>query len=496
MKIKSRLKEIIQRKDCWLEILAFLYLVAVAFIVVMKSPLNPWSNGVATTDSSVFKYMAQVMSEGGMPYKDAFDHKGPLLYVINYIGNSISYYRGVWLIEFAFMILSVWALYKISRLFCGRFFSCFLVTAVMCPITEYFRGGNLTEEYAMPFIAVALFIFIDYFVNNRVNKLRLIICGVCFGAVLMLRANMVSVWMVFCIAVLVLSLKVEKKIPWKFLLYFMIGVAVVVIPLLVWLIGGGAFSYFINDYWIFNFKYCSDDGRANPYNRYMSIMQWISGNLYLISTASMVYLIKKREHLFFNITYLIYTIITLLLISMSGMAYGHYGMILIPMFIYPLAKTSDCMLNKEKSAGTLTVFAILLLLVIFPSWRNNIDNAANAMHSPNKAVAMSSETRELIEVIQENTSEEEKIQVIGNYNFIYVLSERLAASRYSYQVPIAGVDEGIRKEFFEDMKHYRPKMVVVQDYMNAEYNSLFVNADAYELLLVADEKVALYRLKE
>lgn len=54
--------------------LTVIFLVMAAFIVVMQSPLNYWSNNPSGTDSSVFKYVALVMSKGGMPYKDAFDH--------------------------------------------------------------------------------------------------------------------------------------------------------------------------------------------------------------------------------------------------------------------------------------------------------------------------------------------------------------------------------------------------------------------------------------
>lgn len=90
------------------KIFIILLLTFISFILVMQSTLNYWTNGMSGPDSSVFKYMALVISKGGMPYKDAFDHKGPLLYIINYIGQLISYYRGVWVIECLSMLTYIY----------------------------------------------------------------------------------------------------------------------------------------------------------------------------------------------------------------------------------------------------------------------------------------------------------------------------------------------------------------------------------------------------
>ncbi len=45
---------------------------------------------VLLTDSSAFLYIGSQMSVGKVPYLDLFDHKGPLLYVINVIPFLLS----------------------------------------------------------------------------------------------------------------------------------------------------------------------------------------------------------------------------------------------------------------------------------------------------------------------------------------------------------------------------------------------------------------------
>ena len=62
----------------------------------------PWTSLPTRTDSSVFLYIGKQMHAGKVPYVDLFDHKGPLLYLIQYLGFSIwkdSVAGGVWILE-------------------------------------------------------------------------------------------------------------------------------------------------------------------------------------------------------------------------------------------------------------------------------------------------------------------------------------------------------------------------------------------------------------
>lgn len=56
----------------------------------MQSPLNPISKAETGPDSAVFIYGANRIREGDILYKDFFDHKGPILYLIEVIALSIT----------------------------------------------------------------------------------------------------------------------------------------------------------------------------------------------------------------------------------------------------------------------------------------------------------------------------------------------------------------------------------------------------------------------
>ncbi len=131
-----------------------------AFLFLLNSPLHPWRCAPTGTDSSVFKTVAFMMDMGYMPYKDSFDHKGPLLYVINYWGQLVAYYRGVWVFEAASMTLTIFMLYKIARLKARVFPSTMIVLTAISMLFGFFEQGNFTEEYAMPFIAIGIYFFL------------------------------------------------------------------------------------------------------------------------------------------------------------------------------------------------------------------------------------------------------------------------------------------------------------------------------------------------
>ena len=75
-----------------------------------------WLDSDAGTDQSVFQTVALMMQKGYMPYLDSFDHKGPLIYLINYWGMMINKRHGIWIIEFIAIWITYAALYKIARL--------------------------------------------------------------------------------------------------------------------------------------------------------------------------------------------------------------------------------------------------------------------------------------------------------------------------------------------------------------------------------------------
>ena len=455
------------------------------FLIMMYSKQSPWRKAESWTDSSVFKYVALVMSKGGMPYADAFDHKGPVLYLLNLLGMQFGYMRGIWLVEFVWMFGTLAAMYKTARLFCGRVTSCIAVLISSRWIFDYFQYGNFTEEYAMFPISVATFIFLDYMLNDKVNRFRVMICGLSFATVFLLRANMIGLWIAFCVAVFIkLVVTKEFKKLWEFILYFVIGMGILMVPICIWLAVNGAFEEFIQAYFVFNLTYSTElGGRALTKAKWNSFMHFFNQEIVLWAVMILLYLCVKGKKKLVAVTYLSYVFLMFLLMCMSGMQYGHYGMTLVPALIYPVSYLLGEVEDTYKKKGNPLILALVmyfLAALVMPTWLNACNNAVQVRENQENS-SYTAVVRKLLTMIDEFTEEDEPISVYGNWNIVYVLSKRTSASVYSYQFPIGTIDTTIMDRYFEEIRANNPKMMIIQEGRMTEQMKLFLEEYDYGL---------------
>ncbi|MDE6277888.1 MAG: hypothetical protein K2M06_07250 [Muribaculaceae bacterium] len=144
------------------------------------------------SDTLVFEIMGKGWNAGFVPYRDFFDHKGPVLYLIQALGYSLLPGKlGVFLLEWLFAVVSFEILYR-----CGRILGCpvvlnlFAVGVAMIFWAFTIELGNTTEEWSMPFEVLSLYLVLRYLkgVSSRIAVPALII-GLCFGFVAMVRLN-------------------------------------------------------------------------------------------------------------------------------------------------------------------------------------------------------------------------------------------------------------------------------------------------------------------
>ena len=467
-----------------------------SFIFSMMCANTLWYKGNTGTDSSVFMYVARVILNGGMPYLDTFDHKGPLIYLINILGLLISEYRGIYLIELLTIFITFLFIYKIARLKCNKKISLLILFLTSSALFKYFDWGNYTEEYALPFITISIYIFADYFLNKKIDIFRIIVCGFSFGSVCLLRPNMISVWVIMCIGVLIESIKFKKiKELSKFILYFLIGTFIIILPIVIWLISRGAFADFIDNYIIFNKVYSSNLSRSVMLAaREKVYMYFIGDTLLLFSIFIMTYL-YVREKKFFDKLFIVYLFINVLFICVSGRLYVHYGMIIIPSLVYPLSCLLKELYNEKRDhIFSLCIISYLLITIAIPPYILAV-NKGFTDYSKKTQEFFNKSDMNIIEMVKNNTSLQDKIIVCGNNDIIYNLSNRFAASRYSFQIS-AEIDELKNKEFYDELNKNLPKIIVLPtDYFDYDKMLKFIYDHEYkELSHNGEEKIKVYKI--
>ena len=472
-------------------ILAALASLFCSLVFIYKSNLHPWRAEDASTDSSVFKTVVMMMEKGYMPYRDSFDHKGPLIYIINYLGNRISYYRGILVIEIICLTLTFFLIYTIARLSCKPFISEIITLVSTSLLFTYFEHGNYCQEYAMPFIALSIFVFLDYLINKKVSMLRVFVSGFSCAVILLLQPNMAAVWVVFCFAILVLLIRSgEYDSVFRFSLEFILGMAVLFVPIMVWLAVNGAIPSLWQDYIVFNHQYTS----VLPLKMFEALVFYLNNPLVIAVILCMVYYCKKGEiHRNVNVLYLLFLILSIALLTIAGVKAPHYAMTIVPAVAYPLSlMVSDI----ETIADHKTAKQIILLLTVFlmsvlviPAWFNLIIDIPETIEDKNDGKDHSEHSlNELVALVLENTDENDAISVYGNWDLVYVKSQRKHATKYSYQFPIGEVMPDIMDEYWAQLKEELPPIIVVAAKHHDDNINRFLEENDYSLLWAEEEE--------
>lgn len=463
-----------------------------SFNLLLTCSFNVWKWGNLGNDNAVFRTVAYMMRRGYMPYRDTFDHKGPLIYILNYVGLYIDDRSGIWWIELVFMTLLFFVLYRIARLV-----GCRIVTAAVAVLTatallfNALQGGNLTEEFSMLFIAVSIYIFADYFKNDRISKARLMVCGFCCCAVMFLRINMCTVWLVF--ALVVVGQQIARRDFDKlkyFTMWFIAGLLVLLLPVLIWF-GEGVLRSFWECYIEFNGKYVkSGGGKAVFRNKWNAFFTFFNSTPFLIAFLCQIHHCITRKKLF-DYAYMVYLFLSLVFLCISGRTYGHYGMILVPTIVYPVAmmlkELQEISIKEVRTSLTAVVCIFLMFSVILPDWAAQTAKVPE-IYDNRENDQRSWLTKKVADIIKENTGEDEPISVYGNWDAIYVAAERPHATRYSYQFPIGTISRAVMLEYLDQMRQELPRILVIQEgYYNDDIKG-FIEENHYSSIWEEDKQ--------
>ena len=431
-----------------------------AFIVSLNSSTTPFWSREPGVDSGVFLYVAQRLSYGEMPYLDNFDHKGPLLYLVDRIALLISPTYGIWIMELIILFISFIIFYKISGLITNnRLIPLIIVTTAAMFIPEFYNEGNTVELIAMPLISLALYVYCKYFFKGSIKNHELILFGITFASVMLLRVNMAAPWCIMCLAVVIKAVKQKQaKEIRRFILFFLTGIALIAVPVFLWLLCRHAFSSFIDQYVIFNIKYSRLIGNANKhYPIYKVFFSFLKEELILVSLLiSVVPCILKKDTFSFSLTIMIP--FTTILSSISGRMYPHYVLALIPLCIPAIANSIDPINGKLKLQGKKKIIIPVILFVIagaFPFTKQMY------LYGINTSSVLDQDLVLTLDYIDQFTDENDAVAIYGNRDSILYLSQRRSASRYSYQCPVSKFDEIILKEYFEDLEAEKPKLIII-----------------------------------
>lgn len=113
------------------------------------------------TDTNIYFTIGRGMTRGLAPYRDLFDHKGPLLYLLYALGACVdgSGFLGVFLLEAASLTAALYIGWRTACLW-GEGRAALLAIPVLAGVTvccRAFTQGGSAEEFCLPALALGLY---------------------------------------------------------------------------------------------------------------------------------------------------------------------------------------------------------------------------------------------------------------------------------------------------------------------------------------------------
>ena len=220
-------------------------------------PLNDW------VDSNCFYTMGKAMVHGKVLYRDLYEQKGPLLYMLHAIGYLISpgSFTGVYLIESVCGGLFLYSAHRILKPYCG--WASIAVLPILgalvysAPSLSY---GDSAEEFCVPMYALCMMVsFLSLREDRPVSKWGCFLAGAMGACVLWIKYTMLGFFVGwFIVPALMVLFKGQWKKFFEMILWVLLGVFAASLPILLYFTVHGALGDLFKVYFYDNMTLYAD----------------------------------------------------------------------------------------------------------------------------------------------------------------------------------------------------------------------------------------------
>lgn len=451
------------------DLIAYLVCLLLPLPVLWLSPLGPWGNGIPGADSGVYSYVGSGLTKGMMPYRDLFDHKGPLQYLINAAGYTLGGLRGIWLMEWLALGISALFLYRSARLLARSVCALVTVACIIGGLSFLYEYGNYTEEYALAFQSVALYLCGRRYVNGLpFTFASSATIGLCLGAVALLQPNLIALFAALVVVQTVIAIREKQGREWgRFVSGMAVGTVFLLLLAGVWLWLNDTLHDAVQQYLLFNFTYIKVPLAAKIKGGIGTLVQINKTQLLLVSLLSAaVWYFQPRELRRPNRALAgfvaLYWLLAFLSNCLSGKGVGHYAVTYLPAAAMPLAAAFRFLAQglehlQLRPFAVRAVVTMTSLLLLYPAaWQ--LHWAAARSHTPQPEY-----TR-----IAALTRGGRTLCVLGNDSYLYLATGLKPFSKYHYADPILLYSPELMDDYFSLLDRAKPDYLVIDKVVSDE----------------------------
>ena len=174
-----------------------------ALVLLLCSGTSPLYAFHDWTDANTYLTMGRGLLAGAVPYRDLFDHKGPLLYAVYALGAALDPggFAGVFCLQCLSLALTLYGVYRLAlclgsepvpALLCACALPLFLLSAGVYYLPDALDyGGGSAEEFCLPLFSLSLWLTVR---GERPGGWALLALGGLAGCAAQIKFSLCLFW--------------------------------------------------------------------------------------------------------------------------------------------------------------------------------------------------------------------------------------------------------------------------------------------------------------
>lgn len=450
-------------------------------------------------DEAIYLAIGQAMQKGAVLYRDIWDNKPPLLYLIYAISPTLLWAK---ISATIFILGTSFFVYKITKIVIARgnfpALLAMVLTGVLLslPLLEG-TIANAELYFTLPIIITAYFLL----TSNRYP----LAAGICLATAFLIKVPAVFDFLGLFLACFVIQLHTKVKLTeiFKKYLLFVLPLLVSLILLVIYFYLNNGLGDFITAAFKQNSSYIAiDSGPLSKLSNPLFVKAFL---LLLASLASLVLFIKKKisSELFLLTCWFGFSLYGALL---SNRPYLHYLLQIIPPSIILLFY----LIRHPARGGIFLVFYFLIIFFLakmftgafaldtrsyYTNWFDYVSERKTWEQYANYFDGRTVTNYQIGNYIKENSSVNDSIFVWGDNAFIYVLSQRKPTTKFIQAHHLTTIPRENYDAVTSKILTDKPKIIVITRPVNFAFPKLETIASKNYSLISTFGTNFVYKLK-
>ncbi|MCJ7792646.1 MAG: hypothetical protein MUP45_01590 [Candidatus Marinimicrobia bacterium] len=461
----------------------FCLVLILVFFLRLPSLFEPFTYG----DEGVYLTLGQAARKGLVFYRDIYDNKPPLLYLLAALAGSFSAYRFLF---FVWSFLTVFVFSRFSQVFFKKnFWSVLVATAVFAFLTNLhtFEGNVANAENFMLLPTIIGFFLLFRF--KRSSKSTWFGAGFFLSLAVLFKVPAIFDFGALIIVSFFLFLEEKKKRNWDFLsnlFSLFLGFLLPIAASLLYYFSQNSLNQYLTAAFFQNIPYLSSWSSSQAQAGGLPLFL-LSRGLFVFLLVVFLYLMRKK---FSSVTklVLIWFAFAWFAALLSSRPYPHYLIQLLPSLSLALGFLfySPLRAFKEKIIPVLLLLFLIFTFNFFHFWgyknltyyTNFYQFALGKKSLPEYFADFDGRANDIYQVatyLKNHTLPTEKTFIWGNDPFIYALAERSPVGRYTVAYHI--IDLGKYEETLNHLQNQPSRYLIIDLEEKSPFSEFFLWVD-------------------